>query len=139
MISYFDASALVKRYVAEDGSDLVDGWLATALPATSRWSQVEMLSAVSRRNREGLLTREERNQIAGVLNADLASFLVVEVTGDVIALTDGLFARHPLRAGDCVQLASAVLLKLRTGQSVTFRGFDERLIAAAAQEGLLIV
>lgn len=137
MISYFDSSAWVKRYADEDGSDRVGEWLAAAVPATSRWTQVEILSAVSRRCREGLLTIEQRNTIAAALSADLAGFVLVEVSHEVVAMTDNLFMRHPLRAADCVQLASALILKLRSGQPVTFRAFDQRLIMAAAREGLV--
>lgn len=138
MIAYFDASALVKHYIHEVGSDLVQQWLAAPRPATSRWSQVEMLSAISRRSREGQITPAERNVLAAGLGEDLSGFLLVELTEEVIAASDGLFARHPLRAGDCVQLASALVLKLRTGQPVSFHAFDQRLNDAAVQEGLLV-
>lgn len=138
MITYFDASALAKRYVDEEGSELVEAWLAAPIPATSRWTHVEILSAVSRRCREGFLTPQERNQVAAALADDLASFLVVELTPDVIAVADGLLVRHALRAGDSIQLASALVLRHRTGQSIAFHGFDLRLGAAAVREGLLV-
>jgi len=138
VIAYFDASALAKRYVDETGSDLVEGWLTGPVIATSRWTHVEILSAVSRRSREGLLTPQQRNQIAAALSEDLAGFVVVELTSELIAVADGLLARHVLRAGDSIQLASALVLRQRTGQPVTFYGFDSRLNAAAIQEGLVV-
>lgn len=138
MIAYFDASALVKHYVQEVGSDLVQHWLLAPRPATSRWSQVEILSAISRRSREGHVTVAERNAMAANLSHDLGGFLVVELTDEVIAASDSLFTRHPLRAGDCVQLASALVLKQRTGQPIMFHGFDQRLNTAAVSEGLVI-
>lgn len=138
MIAYFDASALARPYVDEEGSELVEAWLAAPMSATSRWTHVEILSAVSRRYREGFLTPEQRNQIAAAVTDDLASFLVVELTPDVIAVADGLLARHALRAGDSIQLASALVLWQRTRQAVAFYGFDMRLGAAAVQEGLVV-
>lgn len=138
MIPYFDASALVKHYVQEPGSELVRDWLSAGRPATSRWSHVEILSAISRRMREGQIAPAQRNQLAADLGHDLSGMLTVEVTDEVIALADGLFTRHPLRAGDGIQLASALVLRHRTGQSVTFHGFDARLNSAAVQEGLML-
>lgn len=138
MITYFDASALVKRYIHEVGSDQVQQWLVLPRPATSRWSQVEILSALSRRSREGRVSPAERNAMAADLSDDLAGFLLVELTDEVIAACDALLARHPLRAGDCVQLASALVLKQRTGQPVMFHAFDQRLSKAAVLEGLLV-
>ncbi len=43
---YFDASALVKRYLREKGSAEVRRLLASDTPATSRLSQVEVASAL---------------------------------------------------------------------------------------------
>lgn len=136
MIAYFDASALAKRYVAEDGSEQLGIWLRAPIIATSRWTQVEMLSAISRRCREGSMTPEQRNRLATALSEDLVSFTVVDLTASIIAIADGLLARHALRAGDSVQLASALFLKQRTGEPVRFHAFDVRLNVAATQEGL---
>jgi len=137
MTGYLDASALVKRYVDEEGSEHVAGWLDRP-SATSRWTQVEILSAVARRWREGFLTDEDRDGIAGALADDLTGLYVVEVTADVIAIARRLLARHALRAGDAVQLASAQLIWQRTGDPVRFCSFDVRLNAAAAAEGLTV-
>lgn len=138
MIAYFDASALAKRYVDETASDLVEGWLTRPVVATSRWTHVEILSALSRRCREGMLSPLQRNQTAAALAEDLAGFVVVELTSELIAGADGILARHALRAGDSIQLASALVLRQRTGHPVTFHGFDARLNAAAIQEGLVV-
>lgn len=136
MIAYFDASALAKRYIAEDGSEQVGSWLQAPIIATSRWTHVEVLSAISRRCREGSMTLEQRNRVATALNEDLVSFTVVDLTANIIAIADSLLARHALRAGDSVQLASALFLKQRTGETVRFHAFDVHLNVAATHEGL---
>jgi hypothetical protein len=138
LIAYFDTSALAKRYVAEVGSERVQAWLGAPVLATSRWTHVELLSAMSRRCREGLLRIDQRNQIAATLVDDLAGFIVMEVDPGVIAIADGLLVRHALSAGDAVQLASALALRQWTGQAVAFLGFDNRLKAAATREGLAL-
>lgn len=70
MIVYFDASALVKRYVAEAGSDVVRRLLRRAMPATCRLSEVEIASALVRR-REGVLTSAERDRGLAALREDM--------------------------------------------------------------------
>jgi hypothetical protein len=59
---YLDASALVKRYVQEPGSDwLREGLASGSVPTlfTSRLTIVEVISAFARRIREGSLTQHE--------------------------------------------------------------------------------
>lgn len=60
MILYLDASALVKRYVAESGSDIVRDAIATAeVVGTSVISRVETVAALAKAMRVGALTRNE--------------------------------------------------------------------------------
>jgi predicted nucleic acid-binding protein len=133
---YFDASALVKRYVREKGSAKVQRLLAAEVPATSRLSAVEIASAVARRLREGNLSGEDRDRILAALDRDLTAVLVVEVTAAVVTSAQGLLQRHPLRTGDAIQLASCLHLQEHIEEDVTFVGFDDRLLAAARAERL---
>jgi predicted nucleic acid-binding protein len=50
-----------------------------------------------------------------------------------------LLARHPLRAADAIQLASALMLSTRSGRAVDFVVYDHRLADAAAAEGLRVL
>jgi predicted nucleic acid-binding protein len=133
---YFDASALVKRYVREKGSPKVQRLLAADVPATSRLTAVEIASAVERRVREGTLSGEDRNRILAALDRDMTAMLVVEITAAVITGARLLLQRHPLRAGDAIQLASCLLLQEHVEDDLTFVGFDDRLLAAARAERL---
>lgn len=47
-----------------------------------------------------------------------------------------LLLRHPLRAGDAIQLASCLVLRDRAELPVAFLAFDRRLNEAAVREGL---
>ncbi len=138
MIRYFDASALAKRYVEEEGSNLVQALLGNSLLASSRLSEVEVSSALARRWREGRFTREGLDRALASLRKDLASFAVVELHPSVVSLALDLLLRHALRAGDAIQLASCLLLKSE-GIEVEFLAFDIRLNAAAKDEGLTVV
>ena len=52
------------------------------------------------------------------------------------ALEDDLSA---LRAGEAIQLASALLLRRELSEAVAFAAYDDRLKAAAKAEGLAVV
>ena len=136
MSVYFDASALVKRYVEEAGSARVRDLLGSGFIATSRLSEVEIASAVVRRWRESALGEAGRERILRTLPFDLASMYIVELSVDVSAKTYGLLLRQRLRAGDAIQLASCLQLQERLGRPVRFVGFDDRLNQAAKAEGL---
>jgi len=133
---YFDASALTKRYVREPGSIKVRRLLSSDAAATSRLSLVEIASALMRRFREGVLSEAKRESALAMLNADLTAMLVVEVTPAIVTRAQALLRRHPLRAGDAVQLASCLALRDELEASITLVAFDDRLSAAARKEML---
>ena len=136
---YFDASALVKRYVREKGSAKVQRLLAAEVAATSRLSAVEIASTVARRVREGHLPGEDRDRILAAVDRDMTAVLVVEITAAVLASAQRLLQRHSLRTGDAIQLASCLQLQEHSEDDVKFVGFDDRLLAAARAERLKTV
>jgi predicted nucleic acid-binding protein len=126
----------VKRYVDEAGSDRVRGWLAADPSATARLSAVEVASALARRCREGAFSSADRDRALAALEGDLETLRVVELSASVTEEARSLLLRHPLRAGDAIQLASALLLRRQLGVRVEFAAFDDRLASAARAEGL---
>lgn len=139
MTRYFDASALVKRYVREKGSLMVGRLLASGIAATSRLSEVEVSSGVIRRAREGAFPTRRRDRILAALQRDVPALAIVEMTPEVAADARGLLLRHVLRAGDAVQLASCLYLQRQLAQPVPLVAFDSRLLRAARAEGLTII
>ena len=134
---YWDASALVPLIAAEPRTDEVRGWLRDD-PAvvTWAWTSVEIVSAVERRVRDGLVTRAERRLVLDRFGTLAAGW--DEVT-DVLAVrvrAVPLLARHPLRAADAAQLAAALLLRDELGPPPAFVCLDQRLAMAAEKEGL---
>ena len=129
----------MKRYIHEAGGGRVRRWLASGTPATSRLSEVELASALIRRWREGAFSAAERDRALSALASDLAALTVVEIVPAVAASARTLLMRHPLRAGDALQLASCLHLREAVGEAVAFAGFDDRLNGAAAEEGLRLL
>jgi predicted nucleic acid-binding protein len=138
LIRYFDSSALVKRYVREEGSTRVRRLLRQGVAATARYSIVEMVSALARRARQGDLAPAEVERVARAIHADAARLTLVELTEPVASHAGDLLLAHPLRAADAVQLASCLVLRERASPDVRFMTYDTRLAAAAEAEGVRV-
>lgn len=125
---YLDASALVKRYVAEPGSDLVRSAMADATGwFMCRIGFVETLRAV------GLAAGA---RAADAVRREWASFSVIEVDAALAERAAALTLSHRLRSLDALHLASALLLP---AEVVTVATWDERLHRAARANGLRVL
>jgi predicted nucleic acid-binding protein len=143
---YLDASALVKQYVDETGSE----WLREIgdpeqgpLLFTSRMTIVEVISAFARRVREGALTRADFVIARDAFRSDcLNNYQIMPPSLAVIDLACRLLERYPLRAYDATHLATALgaqeFLAEKEYPSLTFLSADERLNDAATAEGLSV-
>jgi uncharacterized protein len=131
---FLDASALVKRYVREEHTATVRRLMTAGPIAISRLSDVEVPSALARLLRKRRLTPRAADRALRAFTADLGAWHIVEITPEVTALARGQLLRHDLRAGDAIQLASAIWL--RQGLEVKrLLAFDTRVAAAALAEG----
>lgn len=137
MIHFLDASALVKRYVREPGTDAVASLFRRARAiAVSRLSTAEVPAALARRARRKDIDSRLARAAAERFESDLSDFGVVEVRPRVLAQAAALVWEADLRAYDAVQLASAVELARQSGSPVTFVAADAALLRAAASQGL---
>lgn len=136
---FFDASALVKRYVRERHSATVRRLLDAGPVAVSRLSEAEVTSALARLSREGGLAAIRRDRAIAALLSDLPAWHIVELTPDVIGLARRLLTRHSLRTGDAIQLACGLALQEALGQPLEgFVCYDQRLIDAARAEHMRV-
>lgn len=136
MTAYLDASALVKRYARETGSAAVVELLTQWRVASSRLSEVEVASALVRRAREGAIEASERDAALAAWHIEIGRIDLIELTAAITARARVLLLRHALRAGDAIQLASALAWGEATAAEVRFLAYDARLQAAAHAEGL---
>jgi predicted nucleic acid-binding protein len=136
LIAFCDSSALVKRYADEPGSEQIRALDAIA---ASQLAVVEVPAALWRKHRTGVLRAESARALGARFRADCQGAQpAVSIAGVTTAILDAaalLVARHPLRAYDAVQLASAIAAA-RTNPGLRFACFDTTLSAAAAAEGL---
>lgn len=106
--------------------------------AIARLTEVEVASAICRRCREGTLSPPDRDRILDRLERECKTFLVVDLEPAVVGRARDLLAAHRLRAGDAIQLASALVLADVVGAPVLFVGFDDALVRAARDVGLMV-
>jgi uncharacterized protein len=138
-VRFFDASAIVKRYVDEAGSARVRTLLAHGDAIVSRLTEVEVGSSINRRTREGALSAGQRDRILDAFTGDMTAWQIVEITPEVTSTALGLMKSHPLRAADAVQLASALVVAENLGGALAeFVAFDERLLDAARRVRLTV-
>jgi predicted nucleic acid-binding protein len=121
---YLDASALVKRYIEEDGTDLVlaamedaDGW------AICRIGYVETIRAVALAGGAKQAKRVE---------ADWHSFDVIEVDEELAQSAAELTLSVELRTLDALHLAAALILP----GEISVATWDTRLHRASRKQGL---
>ncbi|MEP7189513.1 MAG: type II toxin-antitoxin system VapC family toxin [Roseiflexaceae bacterium] len=143
---YLDTSALSKRYVQEAGT----AWIRALINPTAghtlllaRITMVELYSALARRRREGTVKIEDYIVATQAFAAHSATgYEFVELDLHVVELAQTLLERHPLRAYDALQLASAVVAnKAITSANLAalvFLSADTQLNMIAMAEGLVI-
>jgi predicted nucleic acid-binding protein len=137
MILYLDASALVKRYVAELGASEVSAAISRAqVTGTALLSRAEVESALAKAVRIQALTQEEGLASLQVFRNEWPDLVRVQVTEMVVAQAGNLAWDHGLRGYDAVQLAAASTWQSALGERVTLVTFDKRLWAAAESVGL---
>ena len=137
MILYLDASALVKRYVAEAGTEEVAQAIADAeVIGTSLISRAETSAALTKAVRMGALTREAAASSLQVFRSEWSDLVRVQATEMLIARADILAWELGLRGYDAVHLASALLWQDSLGREVTMATFDRTLWQAAEERGL---
>lgn len=137
MILFCDTSALVKLYIAEEGSaELHERLAAAQAVAVSRIAWAEMMAALARRAREVPADEPAIALVRARLRTDWPAFHIVEVTQTLIELAGEYADLFALRGYDSVQLAAARILQEASSEPVSFACFDARLVRAAAVLGL---
>ena len=141
---YLDASALVKRYVAEIGTPWVTALCAdeesTAL-GIANIGIVEVAAAFAAKRRGGFVTTEEYDGLLGDLLRDAGErYRLVPVGPALISSAIRLTRQHRLRGYDAIHLACALSLNATlvagNAAALTFVAADANLLAAAQAEGL---
>jgi len=130
--TFFDSSAFAKRYIEERGSQAVDSLCQEATElALSVLCVPEIISALNRRVREGLLTDREYTEVKQYLSQDIRDAVIVNLVPQVVATCTKILEASPIRAVDALQIACG----LEWGTEL-FVSADRRQISAARKAGV---
>jgi predicted nucleic acid-binding protein len=136
-VIYLDTSALIKRYVVERGSPIVQKLVSGGdAIATSMVAFAEVYSGLMRKRREGFLTPRAYATARRQFEAEWNAYTLVSVGQELLDLARNLIEKHPLRSFDAIHLASGVRLKTDLEEEVTLAAADDRLLKAGKAEGL---
>ena len=144
---YFDASALVKRYTEEIGSDKID-FLFQNVPLNRLMclaiGVAEVFSICVRKRNDGRITRHHFEQAVGYLDNEVinieSNFETVPAQNALIWESIRLMDIHSINSVDAILLCSAlnIAANLRNEQNeLALIASDQRLLRAAQTEGLL--
>jgi len=139
VIVYIDASALVKRYVAERGSREVTDLTATSdIVATTVVSRAEVAAALARAARLGALDHYSARRAQRRFSREWPDLARLPVTELLVSRAETLAWDYGLRGYDAIQLASALTWQESIGEDVVLATFDRQLWEAAPKAGLQV-
>ena len=138
MISYLDTSALVKLYIEETGTDLVQEFAnKSKILATSIVAYAEARAAFKRGLNEKIIEDKKYSICCQNLRNDWNHYLKVNIDNHLILLAGDLAERHNIRGFDSIHMASAIILKTKVNiNDIVFLCWDKKLLEAAIKEGL---
>ena len=140
MIIYVDASALVKRYIAEAGSTEVNTWIRDAqMVTTSILSRAEVAAALNRASRMEMIDSEGCRKALEIFRAEWESFIRLPVYEATVIRADSLTVRHNLRGYDAIHLACALIWQESIGRTVRLITYDNQLRQAGQEEGIILL
>jgi predicted nucleic acid-binding protein len=139
-VRYWDASAIVPLIAGQEISEAIRAE-AKRDPGVVTWwgTRVECVSAVSRLERDGQLDDRDALASLGRLTALAAQWAEIAPSNRLRQAAERLLRLHPLRAGDSLQLASAIVAADGDPGTMPFVTLDERLARAAEREGFPVV
>jgi predicted nucleic acid-binding protein len=138
---FVDSSALVKRYIAEQGSAWVRAWIEPQHGNTIIIAEVaipEVISTLARLQRQSFLSSRAFPRFRARFELAVEQeYFVIPVAAPIIRAASELVVRHPLHTLDALHLAAALESSRRFAQPPLFVSADQRLLSAAAAEGFL--
>lgn len=144
LVLYLDTSALLKLYIEEAHSDVVERAVAEAIEiSVSEIADLEARAALARVRHLGEITEDDLDRALHRFSLDLYTLRLVRYDEELARQAGALARKHgdpPLRAYDALHLASVLEALRPVRESAVydcrFLAFDRRLVRAARAEGL---
>lgn len=102
-------------------------------------TEIECVSAFSRRLREGSMSQSSFDGAIDILIVLLEHWMEILPTHDLRLDAEALLTLHPLKTADALQLAAALLWCEGETEGREFVSLDDRLREAAGNEGFIVL
>jgi len=136
---FWDSSAIIPICLKERASEAVKVLMKDDEDIVVWWTTyIECLSALSRRQREGVLTSGDIGKARAILSTLAAAWSEVQPTEMVRLRAERLLSTHPLRAADALQLAAALVWAQERPRGLEFVCLDQNLRESSLKEGFSI-
>lgn len=137
MVLFFDTSALIKRYVVENGTEAVEKLLGKSKKIlVSSFTKLESCSTARRLLQEKRYSEEEYRTLLNEIELDFNYYTLIRYDENVEVIAKEVIDLHQLKTLDALQLASCLRHRVIVQFFVCC---DEKLLKAAAREGLSVV
>jgi predicted nucleic acid-binding protein len=139
-VRFWDSSAIVPLVAGEPSTASLVAEFGRDPEMLVWWAtEVECVSALARREREGGIDGPAMSASLKRLSALAASWRQIEPVLPIRQTAVRLVRVHPLRAGDALQLAAAIVAAEGQPASLSFVTLDDRLAQVAEREGFPVV
>ena len=140
MILYLDTSALAKKYVQEQDSNLVNSWMDDSeLIGTALITRAELAATLARSIKANRLSASGAQQTLTDFRSDWHDYQRILIDETLVARADGLACEYLLRGYDAIHLACALTWQDALRAPVTLATFDGQLREAAKQAGMEVL
>ena len=144
-VYYLDTSVIVKRYLQEQGTEVMDRLLDGTAPDnhfyTSWLSIVELTSAILRLANGGQLTRDAADTVLARFQLDIGeTFQLWPLDNSILSTAISVVEQHQLRSGDAIHLATAaIIFRLAPESETVLVSSDRELLEAAVGSGMAVL
>jgi uncharacterized protein len=139
-VRFWDTSGLVPLFVTEATTARAEQlYEDDSEIAVWTLTRVELLSAFSRRAREGAADRGSLERAQKEVIAASSRWIEVSQVSQVREHAERMVLNYPLRAADALQLGAALVAADSDPASLHFVTFDRRLGEAARREGFSVL
>ena len=137
---YIDTSALIKHYIAEDGSDYIHELISGAsVIATSLITRAEMAAGINRLLRMNYISREHYSIALRDFRSDWIHFERIAISEEIVARADSLTCEFPLHGYDSIHLACSLTWQESLQLPTFLVAYDSQLRGAAQNAGIEIL
>ncbi|MBN2533182.1 MAG: type II toxin-antitoxin system VapC family toxin [Spirochaetales bacterium] len=137
MVGYFDTSALVKRYINEDGTEKVRNLFRNVSSIiVAAITKIELASTLKRALIEKRIEKLEYEKIWERIQNDFIDFKIVKFDNDVEDKAIAIIEKYQMNAMDSIQIASFFIIN---NEKPLFVCCDAKILDVMKKEGIKII